>query len=94
MAMKRLDILLFISRESATYHFTRSQVESACTHVFGESWHVNLKVIDIEEHPELAEKYNIEALPTLIISGKRFVGTPTPDVLATCMGLVPPSERK
>ena len=94
MAMKRLDILLFISRESATYHFTRRQVEDACTNAFGESWHVNLKMIDIEENPELAEKYNIEALPTLIVSGKRFVGTPTPDILASCMGLVPPTERK
>ena len=94
MAMKRLDILLFISRESATYHFTRRQVEGACENVFGESWHVNLKVIDIEENPELAEKYNIEALPTLIVSGKRFVGTPTSDMLAACMGLAPPTERK
>lgn len=93
MTMKRLDILLFISRESATYHFTRRHVEDACANAFGESWHVNLKIIDIEEHPELAERYNIEALPTLIVNGKRFVGTPTPDMLASCMGLVPPSER-
>ncbi|MFC1702908.1 circadian clock KaiB family protein, partial [Patescibacteria group bacterium] len=88
------DILLFVSRESATYHFTRRQVEGACAHVFGETWKVNLKVIDIEEQPELAERHNIEALPTLIVSGKRFVGTPTQEMLSTCMGLVPPSEGR
>lgn len=35
-----------------------------------------VEVIDTEEHPELAEKYKIDALPTLIIGNRRYVGKP------------------
>jgi hypothetical protein len=78
-------ILLFISKESATYHYTRRQVESACAGASGKA--PTVKVIDIAEQPEMAEKYNIEALPTVVIGARRYVGTATSEVLATCMGL-------
>lgn len=77
-------ILLFISKESATYHYTRKQVETACAGVSGRS---QVKVIDIAEQPEMAEKYNIEALPTVVIGNRRYVGTATSEVLSSCMGL-------
>lgn len=86
-------ILLFISKESATYHFTRRQVELACEQALGAKNAPAVKVIDIAEHPDLAEKYNIEALPTLIVGAKRFIGTPTHDLLSTCMGLAPMAPR-
>jgi len=85
-------ILLFISKESATYHFTKRQVEIACSNALGAKAVPPVKVIDISEHPELAEQYNIEALPTLIVGAKRYIGAPTAALLATCMGLA--DERK
>lgn len=87
-------ILLFISKESATYHFTKRQVELACQQALGAALAPAVKVIDIAEHPDLAEKYNIEALPTLIVGSKRFIGTPTPEFLSTCMGLAPAKGPK
>lgn len=36
-----------------------------------------VQVIDTTIHPELAEKYKIDALPTLIIDNKRYVGKPS-----------------
>ncbi len=85
MPMPAQKIILFISRESAVYHFIRHQVEAAFDQVFGLKHSAKLEVIDIAEHPELAEEYNIEALPTLIVGDKRFIGNPTPEVLASCL---------
>jgi len=70
-------IILFISRESAVYSYVRRQVELACERAGG----AVLEVVDIAERPEMAEQYNIEALPTLIIDDKRFVGSPTQEIL-------------
>lgn len=78
-------ILLFVSQESAVYNFVRRQVEVACSQETG----VALEIIDIAEHPELAEQYNIEALPTLIVGDKRFVGQPTAETLAVCIRQTP-----
>jgi len=36
---------------------------------------------------ELAEKYNIEALPTIIIGNKRFIGAPTVELFRSAMGI-------
>lgn len=85
-------ILLFISKESATYHFTKRQVEIACENALGAKGVPRVEVIDISEHPELAEQYNIEALPTLIVGAKRYIGAPTAALLSTCMGIA--DERK
>lgn len=37
-----------------------------------------VEIVDVAEHPELAEKYRIDALPTLVIGEKRYIGRPTP----------------
>jgi len=87
--MKRSEILLFISKESATYSYTRRQVELAYRDVFGRDGKAGLKVIDIEDQPHLAEEHNIEALPTIIIGDKRIVGTATRKTLATVMTVGP-----
>lgn len=83
--MAPFKVLLFISRESAIYSFTRRQIEDACDKAWGRQGASPLEVVDIEDNPDLAEKYNIEALPTLIIGGKRFIGVPTKEILATCL---------
>lgn len=80
-------ILLFVSKESATYHFTKRQIELACAQALGAASAPTVRVIDISERPELAEEHNIEALPTLIVGGRRFIGAPSSEMLATCMGL-------
>ena len=85
MPMSTQKIILFISRESAVYHFVRHQVEAAFDQVFGLKHKAMLEVVDIADHPELAEEYNIEALPTLIVGDKRFIGNPTPEILASCL---------
>ena len=36
-----------------------------------------IETIDITDRPDLAEKYKIEVLPTLIINGKKYLGAPT-----------------
>jgi len=85
--MESVKILLFISKESAVYQFVRHQVEAAVEKAFGKKIDPVLEVIDIAENPELAESYNIEALPTICVGDRRFIGTPTPEVLATCLSL-------
>ena len=78
-------VQLFISQESATYHYVKSQVESYCRETYGESG-FELTVIDVINRPDLAEKHNIEALPTTICDGKRFIGIPRLDGLMSLAG--------
>lgn len=83
--------LLFVSRDSATFHYVKRQVEAACDLAFGPG-HQRVRVIDVADHPDLAEKYNIEALPTVIIGNRRFIGVPTAESLAAFLGSLPPSR--
>ena len=84
------EAVLFVSRESATYHFTVRQVEEACSraHEHEPECRHKLKVVHIEDDPEAAERFNIEALPTLIVGRRRFVGTPTADSIDTLVALM------
>lgn len=41
-----------------------------------------IEVIDVSQHPEKAEEHKIEALPTLIIGEKRFIGIPDSSKIA------------
>lgn len=36
-----------------------------------------IKVIDIGEHPEVIDQYNIRGVPTMIYKGKQLVGNKT-----------------
>ncbi|KPJ85084.1 hypothetical protein AMJ57_04425 [Parcubacteria bacterium SG8_24] len=89
--MNTVTVRLFISRESATYNFTRQQVERACEHARSSVNQVRLKVVEIEKDPELVERYNVEALPLVLVGDKRFVGIPKPDELAAFIGLSQPA---
>jgi thiol-disulfide isomerase/thioredoxin len=40
-----------------------------------------LTIINVSENPELAEKYGIFALPTIMIGGVSITGIPEPEVL-------------
>jgi len=35
------------------------------------------EVIDVSENPDMAEQYKVDALPTMIIGDKRFIGKPS-----------------
>jgi len=35
------------------------------------------EVIDVSENPDMAEQYKVDALPTMIIGDKRFIGQPS-----------------
>ncbi|MEA3249362.1 MAG: thioredoxin family protein [Patescibacteria group bacterium] len=86
--MSANEVILFVSRESATYFFTVRKVEEACGKAHDEDCKHELKVVHIEDDPEAAERYNIEALPTLIIGKRRFVGAPTADSIDTLVALM------
>ena len=92
--MKDVTVRLFLSRESATYHFIRKQVELACRKARETSRTVRLRVVEIEEKPEMVERFNVEALPLVIVGEKRFVGIPAPDELAGYIGLAEPTGGK
>jgi len=40
-----------------------------------------LNIINVSENPDLAEKYGVFALPTVMISGVSITGIPEPDML-------------
>ena len=80
--MDRPLIMLFISTESPTFAFARRQVELACEKTAGGPCPAEMRVVDVGLEPETAEKYNIEALPTVIVNGRRIIGIPPLDLLA------------
>jgi len=82
MATANQVIMLFISKESPTHEFVRHQLEMACGHALKGS-PADIRVIDVGEEPQLAEDFNIEALPTIVIGEKRIVGIPSMEILAT-----------
>ena len=86
--MSDKEVLLFVSRESATYQFTIRQVEGVCAKTHESEGPYRFKLIHIEDDPEAAERYNIEALPTLIIGHRRFVGTPTAESINTLVAMM------
>jgi hypothetical protein len=87
--MNPVKIELFVSRESATYEFTVRQVQDVCERV-RQSGKVDcrLEVIHVEDDPDAAERNDIEALPTLLVGSRRFVGTPTAEFVDTIEGLL------
>ena len=40
------------------------------------------EIFDVSENPEKAEEYKVDALPTLIIGDKRFIGQPKAEEIA------------
>lgn len=70
-------ILLFIKKD-ATYFSTDIENFKKIISALGKIRPSKIEVIDIVDHPEMAEKYKIEALPTLIINERRYIGKPSP----------------
>jgi protein-disulfide isomerase len=69
-------IFLFISKDSIYFQVTMDEFKKLM-----KSLEVlqpfESEIIDVNEDPEMAEKYKIDALPTMIIGDKRFIGQPS-----------------
>ena len=68
-------ILLFISKSSIYFQTTMEEFQKLLK-VLEESQPFTSEIVDVNKDPEMAEKYKVDALPTMIIGDKRFIGQP------------------
>jgi protein-disulfide isomerase len=73
--MKPTKILLFISKSSIYFQVTMDEFENLLK-ALEKMQPFEHEIIDVNEDAEKAEEYKIDALPTLIIGDKRFIGKP------------------
>jgi len=78
--MKKKKILLFVS-ESSIYLQTTMEEFQKLLKIMEEEQPFTSEVIDVTKNPEMAEEYKIDAIPTLIIGDKRFIGQPKADAI-------------
>jgi protein-disulfide isomerase len=71
-------VLLFVSKNSLYFQATVDEF-AKIIEVLQQGGPYKSEVIDVMEHPELAEEYKVDALPTLIIGDTRFIGKPEAD---------------
>jgi len=76
--IKSNKILLFISKDSIYFRVTMDEFKKLLK-ALQEMQSFKAEIIDVNEDPDKAEKYKVDALPTLIIGDKRFVGQPKAD---------------
>lgn len=74
--MKKESVMLFISK-GANYLMADQESFKEILKEMSRN-ELNIKVIDTCKEPHLAEKYKIEALPTLVINNKKYIGQPSP----------------
>jgi hypothetical protein len=72
---KKTKILLFISKESMYFKVTMEEFQKLLLEL-EKLQPFSSEIIDVMEQPEKAEEYKIDALPTIIIGEKRFIGKP------------------
>jgi protein-disulfide isomerase len=70
------NILLFVSKSSLYFQTTMDEFQKLLK-TLEEIQPFTSKVVDVNEDPEMAEKYKVDALPTMIIGDKRFIGQPS-----------------
>lgn len=71
-------ILLFISKSSIYFQITMEEFQKLLK-ALESIQPFTADVIDVTEKPELAEQYKVDALPTILIGDKRFIGQPKAD---------------
>jgi protein-disulfide isomerase len=69
-------ILLFISKDSIYFQTTMAEFTKLLK-TLEEIQPFTSEVIDVNEKPEMAEKYKVDALPTMIVGDRRFIGQPS-----------------
>lgn len=80
MPNQKTKILLFISKSSIYFQVTMEEFQKLLK-ALEKTQPFTSEVIDITEKPEMAEKYKVDALPTLIIGDKRFIGQPKAEAI-------------
>jgi protein-disulfide isomerase len=68
-------ILLFISKHSLYFQVAMEEFKKLMK-TLEEIQPFEAEIIDVNEKPEMAEIHKVDALPTLIIGDKRFIGQP------------------
>ena len=68
-------VMLFISKNSLYTEITLKEFRNVLEEL-EKSQPFQAEIIDVNEKPDIAEKFKIEAVPTLIIGNKRFIGEP------------------
>lgn len=74
-ANNKTKILLFISKSSIYFQTTMEEFQKLLK-TLEEMQPFTSEIIDVNKNPEMAERYKIDALPTMIIGDKRFIGQP------------------
>jgi len=82
--IKKNKILLFISKDSIYFQVTMDEFQKLIT-ALQNLQPFESEIIDVNETPDKAEEYKVDALPTLIIGDKRFVGQPKADEILKLM---------
>jgi protein-disulfide isomerase len=82
--MKNEKILLFVSKSSMYFQTTLEEFQKLIRALEEVQPFVS-EIIDVTEQPELAEKYKVDALPTMIIGDKRFIGQPDTEKVVEIM---------
>jgi len=75
MAQNISKILLFTSKASIYFQTTMDEFQQLLK-ALEQLQPFTAQIIDVSENPELAEEYKVDALPTIIIGDKRFIGQP------------------
>jgi len=83
-------ILLFISKSSIYFQTTMEEFQKL-TKALEEVQPFTSEIIDVSENPDKAEEYKIDALPTMIIGDKRFIGQPSAEKI---MGIIKNDSKK
>jgi thiol-disulfide isomerase/thioredoxin len=76
---EKIEVVLFKS-DSCAFCPRAEEVVRETIKDFGSDL-FTLKVVNVSENPEVAEKFGIFALPTLMIGGVSVTGIPEPDIL-------------
>jgi protein-disulfide isomerase len=72
---EKTKILMFVSKQSIYFQTTKEEFQKILLEL-EKVQPFTSQIIDVNREPELAEKYKVNALPTLIIGSKRFIGKP------------------
>jgi len=75
---EKTKVLLFISKDSLYFQVTMEEFKKLMK-ILEEIQPFESEIIDITTNTEMAEEYKVDALPTLIIGDKRFIGKPDAD---------------
>ena len=74
--MEETIVLLFVSNNSIYYQSSLDEFKLILSKL-EEIQPFKSEVIDVLKNPEKADEYKIDAIPTLIIGNKRFIGKPS-----------------